>query len=96
MPRGVPMSWMDDLYEHPPVFVGQGRGAAFTDVDGHSYLDMYLVDMSAFCGHAPDAVVEAVTRRIALGNQFLMPGEDSIVVAEHLARRYGLPKYSRS
>lgn len=93
MPRGVPMSWMDDLYEHPPVFVDAGRGASLTDVDGHTYLDMYLADMSAFCGHAPPAVVEAVGRRMASGNQFLMPGEDAIVVAEHLADRYGLPKW---
>lgn len=93
MPRGVPMSWMDDLYEHPPVFVSQGQGAYITDVDGLSYLDMYVADMSAFCGHAPPAVVEAVIRRMALGNQFLMPGEDSIIVAEHLAVRYGLPKW---
>ena len=28
-----------------------------------------------------------------LGNQFLLPGEDAIVVAEHLADRYGLPKW---
>ena len=27
MPRGVPMSWMDDLYEHPPVVVTSGQGA---------------------------------------------------------------------
>jgi len=93
MPRGVPMSWMDDLYEHPPVFVAEGRGAYITDVDGHIYLDMYVADMSAFCGHAPDPVVEAVSRPMALGNQFLMPGEDSIFVAEHLADRYGLPKW---
>jgi len=93
MPRGVPMSWMDDLYEHPPVFVADGRGAYLTDVDGHSYLDMYVADMSAFCGHAPDLVVEAVRRRMAHGHQFLMPSEDSIAVAEHLAGRYGLPKW---
>lgn len=93
MPRGVPMSWMDDLFEHPPVFVAHGQGASITDVDGHSYLDMYVADMSAFCGHAPDAVVKAVSERMALGNQFLMPGEDSILVAEHLAGRYGLPKW---
>ena len=53
MPRGVPMSWMDDLYEHPPVWVAHGDGSSFTDVDGHTYLDMYVADMSAFCGHAP-------------------------------------------
>ena len=55
MPRGVPMAWMDDLYEHPPVWVAAGEGAYFTDVDGHTYLDMYVADMSAFCGHAPAA-----------------------------------------
>lgn len=93
MPRGVPMAWMDDLYEHPPIFVASGRGATITDVDGHEYLDMYVADMSAFCGHAPTAVVQAVGRQMALGNQFLMPGEDAIVVAEHLATRYGMPKW---
>ena len=93
MPRGVPMAWMDDLYEHPPVWVASGAGASFTDVDGHTYLDMYVADMSAFCGHAPAPVVEEVTRRISLGNQFLLPGEDAIAVAEHLAGRYGLPKW---
>ena len=35
MPRGVPMAWMDDLYEHPPVWVAEGEGAYFTDVDGN-------------------------------------------------------------
>ena len=93
MPRGVPMVWMDDLYEHPPVLVERGEGATFTDVDGHTYLDMYIADMSAFCGHAPRPVVEAVKRRIAIGNQFLLPSTDAIAVAEHLAARYGLPKW---
>jgi len=93
MPRGVPMAWMDDLYDHPPAWVAGGEGATFTDVDGHTYLDMYVADMSAFCGHAPRPVVEAVAARIALGNQFLLPSEDAVVVAEHLAARYGLPKW---
>ncbi len=93
MPRGVPMAWMDDLYDHPPAWVAAGEGATFTDVDGHAYLDMYVADMSAFCGHAPRAVADAVAERMKLGNQFLLPGEDSIVVAEHLAGRYGMPKW---
>jgi glutamate-1-semialdehyde 2,1-aminomutase len=85
MPRGVPMAWMDDLYEHPPMLIDRGAGAFFTDVDGHTYLDMYIADMSGFCGHAPAAVVEAVSQRVAAGHQFLLPGEDAIAVAEHLA-----------
>ena len=34
-----------------------------------------------------------MTDRIARGNQFLLPTEDSIVVSEALAERYGLPKW---
>ncbi len=93
MPRGVPMSWMDDLYEHPPLWVSRGEGSRFTDIDGHTYVDMYIADMSAFCGHAPPPVVEAVARRMALGNQFLLASEDAIPLAEHLAERYGMPKW---
>ncbi len=26
MPRGVPMSWMDDLYDHPPCGCRMGPG----------------------------------------------------------------------
>jgi glutamate-1-semialdehyde 2,1-aminomutase len=93
MPRGVPMAWMDDLYDHPPAWILAGEGATFTDVDGHTYVDMYIADMSAFCGHAPGAVTEAVAARMGLGNQFLLPTEDSIVVAEQLAGRYGMAKW---
>ena len=35
MPRGVPMSWMETFYEHPPVFADSGQGSHFTDLDGH-------------------------------------------------------------
>jgi glutamate-1-semialdehyde 2,1-aminomutase len=93
MPRGVPMSWMDDLWDHPPIWVAEGSGAHFTDVDGHDYLDMHIADASAFCGHAPEPLVRAVTQQIERGNQFQLPGEDAIWVAEHLAHRYGLPKW---
>jgi glutamate-1-semialdehyde 2,1-aminomutase len=91
MPRGVPMAWMDDLYEHPPAWVSHGEGSRFTDVDGHTYLDMYIADMSLFCGHAPKPVVDAVAGRMQRGNQFLLPTEDAIAVAEQLAARYGRP-----
>jgi glutamate-1-semialdehyde 2,1-aminomutase len=93
MPRGVPMSWMDDLYEHPPIFVEGATGAHFRDVDGHTYLDLYIGDMATFCGHAPEPVVRAVSAQVAKGSHFMLPGEDALVVAEHLAERYRLPKW---
>src|SRR5712691_4480239 len=74
MPRGVPMAWMDDFWDHTPMWVAQGSVAYFTDVDGHTYLDMHIADASAFCGHAPSPVVEAVKRQIERGNQFQLPG----------------------
>ncbi len=93
MPNGVPMSWLRSSYDHPPLFVDTAKGAHFFDVDGNDYADFNIADMSMFAGYAPDAVVEAVSRRIGQGSQFLLPTEDSIWVAEELGRRYGLPSW---
>jgi glutamate-1-semialdehyde 2,1-aminomutase len=93
MPNGVPMAWQVGSYHHPPLWVASGRGARFTDVDGHTYSDFNIADLSMFCGYAPEPLVRAVSNRVAGGNQFLLPNEDAIVVSEELARRYGLPKW---
>ena len=93
MPNGVPMAWLFGSYHHVPPGVAEGRGARFTDVDGHTYSDFNIADMSMFCGYAPEPLVRAVADRMARGNQFLLPTEDAIVVSEELARRYGLPKW---
>ncbi|MDP9301719.1 MAG: transaminase [Actinomycetota bacterium] len=93
MPNGVPMAWHRGSYHHAPVWVAEGRGARFTDVDGFTYSDFNIADMSMFCGYAPEPVVRAVSERMANGNQFLLPTEDAILVAEELRRRYGLPMW---
>ncbi len=93
MPNGVPMAWHMSSYHDLAPWVGEGLGARFTDVDGITYGDFNIADMSMFCGYAPEPLVRAVSERIARGNQFLLPTEDAIVVSEELARRYGLPKW---
>ena len=93
MPLGVPMAWMASLHGHPPLYMDRGEGAHVFDVDGHRYLDMNIADTSMFCGYGPEPVVRAVSERIRLGSQFLMPNEDAVVVAEELARRWALPKW---
>ena len=93
MPNGVPMSWLRTSYDHPPLFVDTASGARFTDVDGHDYADFNIADMSMFTGYAPEPVVEAVSRRVATGSQFLLPTEDAAWVAEALSGRYRLPKW---
>jgi glutamate-1-semialdehyde 2,1-aminomutase len=93
MPNGVPMSWLVGSYHHLPMWVAEGRGARFTDVDGHTYHDFNIADMSMFCGYAPEPLVRAVSARMARGNQFLLPTEDAIVVSELLRDRFSLPKW---
>jgi glutamate-1-semialdehyde 2,1-aminomutase len=93
MPNGVPMSWLRNSYDHPPLFVAEGSGSHFRDADGIDYADFNIADMSMFGGYAPPPVVEAVARRVSQGTQFLLPNEDSLWVAEELARRYRLPKW---
>jgi glutamate-1-semialdehyde 2,1-aminomutase len=91
MPNGVPMSWLRTSYDHPPLFIESAAGSHLRDVDGHEYADFNIADMSMFTGYGPAPVVEAVSRQVGLGAQYLLPTEDSIWVAGELARRYGLP-----
>ncbi|MGZ4146904.1 MAG: aminotransferase class III-fold pyridoxal phosphate-dependent enzyme, partial [Actinomycetota bacterium] len=93
MPNGVPMQWFFSSYSHPAMFVAEGKGSRFRDVDGHEYADFNIADMSMFCGYAPEPVVRAVSERVAAGSQFLLPSEDAVWVAEELGRRWGLPKW---
>ncbi|MGH2629341.1 MAG: aminotransferase class III-fold pyridoxal phosphate-dependent enzyme [Actinomycetota bacterium] len=93
MPNGVPMSWLLTSYDHPPLWVDDAKGARFRDLDGNEYADFNIADMSMFAGYGPEPVVEAVSRRISSGSQFLLPSEDSIWVATELGHRYGLPQW---
>jgi len=91
MPNGVPMSWLRTSYDHPPLFIESAAGSRLRDVDGLEYADFNIADMSMFTGYGPAPVVEAVSRQVGLGSQYLLPTEDSIWVAGELVRRYGLP-----
>src|SRR5437016_4317562 len=91
MPNGVPMAWMAGLYRHPLLFVVEGSGALFRDVDGLTYLDMNQADLSMNCGYGSPSIAAAGSERLRKGSQFLLPTEDAIVVSELLAERFGLP-----
>ena len=74
------------------MFVAEASGAHFRDVDGHDYVDLCLGDTGAMTGHSPRAdrrrrCVDQVGRGITA----MLPTEDSVVVAEELRRRFGLP-----
>jgi len=92
MPNGVPMAWMATDNDQP-IYVDQGQGPGFTDIDGFSYVDFNASDMAMFCGHAHPAIVAAVQARVARSTMFLLPTEDSVRVAEELARRYPVSQW---
>jgi glutamate-1-semialdehyde 2,1-aminomutase len=76
-----------------PIYLSHGQGAKVWDVDENELLDFHNGFGSMVQGHAHPAIEEAVRQRYALGTHFAVPTEDAIVVAEELARRFGLPKW---
>jgi glutamate-1-semialdehyde aminotransferase len=89
--RGVPMPWMQRWASPVPPFAARASGAEIIDVDGRHYLDLALGDTAAMAGHAPEAVVRAVSDQLQHGTTTMLPSEVSIDVAEELTRRFTLP-----
>ncbi|MGE0117803.1 MAG: aspartate aminotransferase family protein [Dongiaceae bacterium] len=88
---GVPMNWMIRWAGDFPIFIRDGAGARFTDVDGRDYIDFCLGDTGAMTGHAPAESIAAILDRLRRGTTFMLPTEDSIWVGRELQRRFGLP-----
>ena len=91
MPQGVPMAWMANLYRFPTIFIADGSGASFRDVNGNRYLDFNVCDLAMTMGYGPQPIVEAAARQMQRGAHFLLPTEDAIAVSEDLASRTGMP-----
>jgi glutamate-1-semialdehyde 2,1-aminomutase len=76
-----------------PIYLSNGDGPKVWDVDGNEMWDFHNGFGSMVQGHAHPAIGRAVNDRYAHGTHFAAPTEDAIVVAEELARRWGLPKW---
>lgn len=90
---GVPMPWMTRWAGSFPLFVDSAHGAGFTDVDGHSYVDLCLGDTGAMTGHALPEVAAAVRERSEHGLTTMMPTADAAWVGAELRRRFGLDRW---
>ena len=88
---GVPMHWMVRWAGGYPVFATEAKGARFSDVDGHEYVDLCLGDTGAMTGHSPAPTVRSIAEQAARGITLMLPSEDAAWVGEELARRFGLP-----
>ncbi len=91
MPQGVPMAWMANLYRFPTIFIADGEGPVFRDVDGHAYLDFNVCDLAMTMGYGPAPIAEAAASQMRRGAHFLLPTEDALTVSEDLAARTDLP-----
>jgi glutamate-1-semialdehyde 2,1-aminomutase len=91
MPGGVPSSFQQS--DPWPTYIERGDGARVWDVDGNEYLDFHNGFGVMCIGHANPKVGEAVKARVDLGTHFAAPTDGSIVVAEELQRRFGLPQW---
>jgi glutamate-1-semialdehyde 2,1-aminomutase len=87
LPGGVPSSF------HWPIYLDRGEGARVWDVDDNEYLDFHNGFGAMVQGHAHPAIGAAVAARYGRGTHFGAPSEDAVVVAEELARRFGLPHW---
>ena len=91
MPNGVPSSFQPN--DPWPVYIERGKGADVWDVDGNEYVDFHNGFGVMCIGHANPTVGAAVKARVDEGTHFAAPTDGSIVVAENLVRRFGLPQW---
>ena len=76
--KGVASSYqVRDPY---PIYFTKGLGSRVWDADGREISDFHNGFGCMVQGHAHPAIVEAVNQRMALGSQFALPTEDSIVL----------------
>jgi glutamate-1-semialdehyde 2,1-aminomutase len=88
---GVTSNWQ--IHRPQAVWIDRGEGSRIWDVDGNEFVDLHGGYGVNAVGHAHPAVVAAVSGRVRRGTHFAQPTEDAIVVAEELARRFGLPSW---
>jgi glutamate-1-semialdehyde 2,1-aminomutase len=91
MPAGVPSQFQRS--DPWPVYLERGVGSRVWDVDGNEYLDFHNGFGVMCVGHANPVVAAAVKARMDAGTHFAAPTAGSIVVAEELRRRWGLPHW---
>src|SRR5213593_4906957 len=76
-----------------PPYAAAGQGCWITDVEGDRRLDCLNNYTALIHGHAHPTIVEAATRRLALGASFPMPTPEEIDLAALLCD--GLPSAER-
>ena len=70
-----------------PLYAARGEGCYLIDIEGVSRIDFANNMASLIHGHAPAAIVDAVTKQLQLGTGYTMATEAEILYAEHMCGR---------
>ena len=86
IPLGVASNYR--AYDPYPIFVKEGRGSHFRDLDGNDYVDHNLCFGALMAGHCHPAVMDAVQSRLKTGTMFGMPHDMEWQLAEEICGRF--------
>ncbi|HKT69708.1 MAG TPA: glutamate-1-semialdehyde 2,1-aminomutase [Terriglobales bacterium] len=86
IPLGVASNYR--AYDPYPIFVKEGQGSHFRDLDGNDYIDHNLCFGALMAGHCHPAVMKAVESRLTLGTMFGMPHDMEWQLAEEICQRF--------
>ena len=86
IPLGVASNYR--AYDPYPIFVKEGSGSHFRDLDGNDYLDHNLCFGALMAGHCHPAVMKAVGQRLTTGTMFGMPHDMEWELAEEICERF--------
>src|SRR5499425_2250878 len=88
IPLGVASNYR--AYDPYPIFVEEGKGGRFRDLDGNEYIDHNLCFGALMAGHCHPAVMKAVEKRLSTGTMFGMPHNMEWELAEEICSRFSL------
>jgi glutamate-1-semialdehyde 2,1-aminomutase len=86
LPLGVASNYR--AYDPYPIFVEEGKGSKFRDLDGNEYIDHNLCFGALMAGHCHPAVMKAVEKRLSTGTMFGMPHNMEWELAEEVCNRF--------
>src|SRR5690242_9523156 len=75
-------------YDPYPIFVKEGQGSKFRDLDGNEYIHHNLCFGAHMAGHCHPAVMKAVEKRLSTGTMFGMPHDMEWQLAEEICKRF--------
>lgn len=89
LPLGVSSSFR--AYAPYPFFLKSAKGSRIRTVDDTELLDFSMSFGALMTGHAHPVVIDAVRRQLEKGTLYAIPHETTVLVADLLTERYGLP-----